>query len=332
MDKLRALQYFVAAAEEGSFAGAARRLEVSVPAVQKLLGSLERSLGVALFERNVHGVKLTTSGATYLDCCRPLLGELGAAEEALSQSAERPSGLLTVAAHPQIAHHILLPALPVFHARYPDIQLDFRVVNRMSDADAASADVLLLHGWPEASDFVHRRLGMAHALIVAAPEYWASHGIPTHPRDLAGHTCLLMRNPAGILLDLWEFERKAEKVAVTVNGWLSSNGREVVLDAVIAGQGIGRFSEVTTRTHLQSGRLAPVLLDWEVKGGPPINLLYRPNVRRMPRGRLFIDFVTQLLRELEAGGGALPHRPSAERPSWHRRGYGRASSALRSGM
>lgn len=331
MDKLRALQYFVAAAEEGSFAGAARRLEVSVPAVQKLLGSLEKTLGVALFERNVHGVKLTTSGGIYLDCCRPLLGELGAAEEALSQSVERPSGTLAVAVHPQIAHHIVLPALPAFHARYPDIQLDFRVVNRMSDADAASADVLLLHGWPEASDFVHRRIGMAHTLIVAAPEYWAGHGIPAHPNDLAAHTCLLMRNPAGILLDLWEFERKAETVSVTVNGWLSSNGREIVLDAVIAGQGIGRFTEVTTRTHLQSGRLVPVLRDWDVKGGPPMNLLYRPNVRRTPRGRLFIDFVLQLLRDLEAGGGAVLHRPSAERPSWHRSGYGRASSALRSG-
>lgn len=324
MDKLRALQYFVAAAEAGSFAGAARRLEVSVPAVQKLVTSLERNLGVRLFGRTAQGLTLTASGASYLESCRPLLDELAAADEGVSRSAQRPSGTLAIGAHPQLAHHFLLPDLPRFHARYPDIQIDFRVVHRLSDADAGTVDVFLLHGWPEANDLVHRRLGYTKSLIVAAPEYWQAHGIPRQPADLARHRCMLMRNPAGILIDLWEFERGGEKASVAVSGWLSSNDREVVLDAVLAAEGVGRFNQITTRAHLQSGRLVPALLDWEVKGGPPVNLLYRPNQRRTPRVRLFIDFVSALLREveMESGGGA-------ERPHWHRRGYGRASSALR---
>lgn len=330
MDKLRAIQYFVAAAEEGSLTGAARRLEVSVPAVQKLLGSLERELGVALVDRTVHGVKLTSSGDAYLDCCRPLLNDLNAAETALARSAVRPSGTLAVAAHPQLAHHLLLPALPEFHRHYPDIQIDFRTVHRMTDADAATADVLLLHGWPEASqDFVHRKLGMARTLIVAAPEYWANRGVPQHPGELSGHVCLLMRNPSGIVLDLWEFERDGDKVSTPVNGWLISNAREVVLDAVIGGEGIGRFSELTIRPQMHSGRLVPVLLDWEVQGGPPVNLLYKASARRTPRARLFIDFTLSLLRRHEAAGETVAHHPSTDRPAWHRRGYGRASSAVR---
>lgn len=332
MDKLRAIQYFIAAAEEGSLTGAARRLEVSVPAVRKLLGSLERELGVLLFDRSVQGVKLTTSGDAYLDCCRPLLSDLDAAETALARSAERPSGTLVVAAHPQLAHHLLLPALPEFHRRYPDIQVDFRTVHRISDADAAAADVLLLHGWPEAGqDLIHRKLGMARTLIVAAPEYWASHGVPRHPDELTKHICLLMRNPPGIVLDLWEFERDRDKVSVPVNGWLISNAREVVLDAVIGGEGIGRFSELTIRAQMHSGRLVPVLLDWEVQGGPPLNLLYKASARRTPRARLFIDFTIALLRQHEAAGETVAHHPSTDRPAWHRRGYGRASSALRRG-
>lgn len=324
MDKLRALQYFVTAAEAGSFAGAARRLEVSVPAVQKLVTSLERTLGVRLFGRTAQGLTLTASGAGYLESCRPLLDELAAADEGVSRSAQRPSGTLAIGAHPQLAHHFLLPDLPRFHARYPDIQIDFRVVHRLSDADAGTVDVFLLHGWPEANDLVHRRLGYTKSLIVAAPEYWQAHGVPRQPGDLARHRCMLMRNPAGILIDLWEFERGGEKASVAVGGWLSSNDREVVLDAVLAGEGVGRFNQITTRAHLQSGRLVPALLDWEVKGGPPVNLLYRPNQRRTPRVRLFIDFVAALLREveMESGGGS-------ERPHWHRRGYGRASSVLR---
>lgn len=324
MDKLRALQYFVAAAEAGSFAGAARRHEVSVPAIQKLVTALERNLGVTLFERTSQGLTLTASGASYLESCRPLLEELAAADDAASRSAQRPSGTLAIGAHPQLAHHLLLPALPRFHARYPDIQIDFRVIHRLTNADAGTVDVFVLHGWPEANDFVQRRLGYTKSLIVAAPEYWQAHGIPQRPGELAQRACMLMRNPAGILIDLWEFERGGEKASVTVGGWLSSNDREVVLDAVLAGEGIGRFNQITTLAHLQSGRLVAALLDWEVQGGPPVNLLYRPNQRRTPRVRLFVDFVAALLREveMESGGGA-------ERPHWHRRGYGRASSILR---
>ncbi len=331
MDKLRAIQYFMAAAEAGSFTGAARKLEVSVPAVQKLIGTLERSLGATLFERSAQGVRLTLGGSDYLDCCHLLIDELLATEESLKRpGASRPSGTLAVAAHEQLAHHVLLPALPRFRARYPDIQLDFRTVHRMSDADAQAADVLLLHGWPEATqDYVHRKLGMARGLVMASPDYWATRGIPPDPSALARHECLMMRNPAGIVVDLWEFTRGSERRAVKVNGWLMSNAREVVLEAVMRGQGVGRFNEVTTRSHVQSGRLVPVLLDWEVQGGPPINLLYRASARRNALARLFIEFTLQLLQQHEDEGKFLAGGPSVERPAWHRRGYGRASAAVR---
>jgi DNA-binding transcriptional LysR family regulator len=323
MDKLRALGYFVSCAEEGSFAGAARRLEVSVPAVHKLVTVLERTLGTPLFERSVRGLALTASGQAYLEACRPLLSELAAIDETVRRSAQRPTGTLVIAAHSQLALHVLVPALPRFHSRWPDIQVDVRIIHRMTDADAQIADIFVLHGWPEANDLVHRQLGHTRALIVGAPEYWASRGIPAHPQDLDRHTCVLMRNPAGILIDLWEFERGTEKASVKVNGWLCSTGREVVLDCVLAGEGIARLNHLTTRTHLQSGRLLPVLLDWEVQGGPPVNVLFRPSQRRTPRVRLFLEFVTALLRDIEAEGEG-----SAARPHWHRPGHGRASSVL----
>ena len=323
MDKLRALGYFVSCAEEGSFAGAARRLDVSVPAVHKLVTVLERSLGMPLFERSVRGLALTASGQAYLEACRPLLAELTAIDETVRRSAQRPTGTLVVAAHSQLALHVLLPGLPRFHSLYPDIQLDLRVIHRMTDADAQIADVFVLHGWPEANDLVHRQLGHTRALIVGAPEYWAARGIPAHPHDLDRHTCVLMRNPAGILIDLWEFERDGEKASVKVNGWLCSTGREVVLDSLLSGEGIARLNHLTTRAPLHSGRLLPVLLDWEVQGGPPVNVLFRPSQRRTPRVRIFVEFVTALLRDIEAEG-----ERSAARPHWHRAGHGRASSVL----
>lgn len=333
MDKLKALEYFSAAAEAGSFARAAQRLDISVPAVQKLVGALERTLGVTLLQRDSRGVRLTPTGREYLDRCRRVLLEaddLTQAERRLGGSVERPGGMLAVAAHSQLAHHVLLPALPRFHALYPDIEIDFRTVHRITDADATTADVLLLHGWPEVPpDYVHRKLGGARSLIMAAPDYWASHGVPRQPADLARHACLMMRNPAGILLDLWEFKRAGDTVQVPVRGWLSSNAREAVMDLVLAGHGVGRFSEITTRDHVQTGRLVPVLLDWEVQGGPPMNLLFKGNARRSPRLRVFIDYALQCVRELEAEGDPTSPRVSTDRPAWHVRGYGRASATMR---
>ena len=333
MDKLKALEYFIASVEEGSFARAAQRLEISVPAVQKLVGALERTLGVALLERGARGVRPTPSGSEYLDRCRPLLmdlDELAQTERRLKGSTERASGTLAVAAHPQLAHHVLLPALPRFHALYPEIEIDFRTVHRISDADAATADVLLLHGWMEVPpDFVHRQLGATRTFIMAAPSHWAAHGVPQHPSELARYTCLLLRNPAGILLDLWEFLRDGKAVQVPVQGWLNSNARETIMDMVIGGHGVGRFTELTTREHVQSGRLLPVLLGWGVPGGPPPNPLFEGSARRTPRVRAFVDYAVQCVRDMEALGDAQAVRVSTDRPAWHVRGYGRASATVR---
>src|SRR5512135_2647600 len=104
MDKLRALHYFVAAAEAGSLTAAARTLQVSVPAVQKLVTSLERELGVKLFTRSRQGLRLTASGEGYLESCRPLLAELAIIDEAVSRSVHRPSGTLVIGLHAQLAH------------------------------------------------------------------------------------------------------------------------------------------------------------------------------------------------------------------------------------
>ena len=110
--ELHHLRYLRSVVRTGSMTAAAEAEFVAQPSVSKQLRQLERELGVALVDRTVHGVKLTSSGDAYLDCCRPLLNDLNAAETALARSAVRPSGTLAVAAHPQLAHHLLLPALP----------------------------------------------------------------------------------------------------------------------------------------------------------------------------------------------------------------------------
>ena len=329
MDKLRALQYFVAAAAEGSLSGAARRFEVSLPAVAKLVSGLERSLGATLFDRSTRGLSLTAAGQVYLDSCAPMLEQLAAADDAMRSSATRPRGTVVAGISAQLAQHCVLPELPGLRARYPDIQFDIRVLDRTTDAEAQGVDAFILFGWPEATDMVLRRIALPKGVICAVPAYWAAHGVPQRPEDLKHHSCLQYRNSGGTVVDLWEFERGDEKKAVAVQGWLTSNHRDVLLDMTLAGEGLARFSDLATRRYLESGQLVPVLEDWRVANMPPINLLFRPSHRRIPRVRLFIDWAIQLFLELESGPrrGYL-NAALAERSDWYLRRYARASTSL----
>jgi LysR family transcriptional regulator, regulator for bpeEF and oprC len=329
MDKLRALQYFIAAADEGSLSGAARRLDVSVPAVSKLIRSLEKTLGASLFDRTVRGLTLTSNGEIYLEACQPLLDQLAAADEALRGAATNVRGTLVVGSPQMLAQHCLLPALPRFHARYPDLQIDIRDVDFATTANANAVDVYILYSWAEPpADLVQRPIGQSRFIICAAPGYWAANGVPQRPSDLERHVCLLFRTPAGTVHDLWQLERNGVKESVAAKGWPVSSHRDVVLDAALAGEGVVRLTDLTIHAHVRSGRLVPVLLDWEMRDAPPIDVLYRPNQRRIPRVRVFIDFVTELFRELEAARGekAGAHLRT-ERPRWWAR-HGRASVAI----
>ncbi|MBK6982553.1 MAG: LysR family transcriptional regulator, partial [Betaproteobacteria bacterium] len=247
MDKLRALQYFIAAADEGSLSAAARRLEVSVPAVGKMITALERSMGTTLVERSSRGLVVTADGRAYLDQCRPLLERLEAVDAAMTRTASRPRGTLVVGAPRFVLQHWLLPAMPAFHASYPDIQLDFRVITRLADAEPRGVDVILLLGWPLATGLVHRCIAQTRVLACAAPAYWARHGFPQHPRDLAHHNCLLFRNPEGTVLDLWEFARGKHREGVAVRGDLVSDDRNVIVDATLSGRGVSRLMNITQK-------------------------------------------------------------------------------------
>ena len=223
----------------------------------------------------------------------------------------------------------LTPALPRLHARHPHIQIDLRDFNRVTSEQTRGVDIFLVLGWPQANDLVHRQIGAARFGIVAAPTYWANHGRPTHPQELVRHVCLPIRGVDGTVMDLWTFARGEERVSVEVGGWLitSNAHRDTAIELALAGQGVARILDWTNRDDLASGALIPALEDWESPEAPPVNLLYRPSVRRVPRMRVFIEFVLEVFRELEA----TRERPvvASDRPQWLKRPYGRASASLK---
>lgn len=325
VDKLRALQYFVAAAEEGSLSGAAERLHVSVAAVSKLVGTLERSLGTVLFDRARRGLSLTADGARYLEGCGRVLETMADADAALGDRMHAVRGTLTVGAPEFVLHSCLAPALPRLRARHPELQLDLRIVSRVTDTQAEAVEVFLLFGWHEAPDYVHKRIAQTAYHVMASPAYWKARGAPQVPDDLRGHECLCFRSPEGTLLDLWEFERDGEVRTVPVSGWLASGHRNVLVEAALGGQGVIRTTGLTSWNYVRSGLLVPALEDWpQRRHAPPVSVLFRPSQRRTARVRAFVEFAGELFTEL-ARANEPPQVGVAAPPRWQGHKLRRAS-------
>ncbi len=332
MDKLRALHYFIAAADEGSFSAAARRFEVSVPAVTKLVSALERELGAKLLDRSTRGLKLTARGEAYREACAPLLAQLEEADRSVSGAGPVRTRTLVVGAPALFSRALLVPALPGFRERHPQVRIELRTVDHLSVTDTAARgiDVLVALGWPGALDLVKRPLAQSRLIVCASPAYWQRHGMPQRPADLVHHACVTVRSPEGTVLDLWRHGRAAEVEEVAVRGWLTCESRDDVLQAVLHGQGVGRFADLSVWSHVRDGLLQPVLLDWNSLDAPPFSALVRPDARRDSATQDFVAFLERLLQDIEARCKALfGPRPAPERPDWYAQRQGRASARAR---
>jgi DNA-binding transcriptional LysR family regulator len=308
MDKLRAIEYLIAAAEEGSFSGAARRLGVSQPAVQKLVSALETQLGVPLFKRRSTGLAITADGTDYVSRCRAVIDAMLEADDGV-RSRDQLRGLVVVGATTVIAHDCLGPGLPAFLHRHPGIELEFRFVQRLTDPAAEGVDVYVMYGWQEHPDLVRVPIGPTRYTVVASEKYWREHGAPKEPADLAAHPGLLYRS-GRTLLDRWRFQRGAQVETVEVRAQLSSTQRELLVQAALAGAGIARLIEPPRLPE----SLVPVLPGWTALEAPPVQILYRAEHRSSARVRRFVQFATQSLRALLPMESESP--AAAQRPDW----------------
>jgi DNA-binding transcriptional LysR family regulator len=328
LDKVRALQYLASAAAEKSFSGAARVLGVTVPAVARMIKALEDHLGLLLFERSPRGLTLTAGGSSYLEECMPLLADLAAADDHARASSVRLKGTLVVGCQEVIAKGCLTAALPTFHSRYPDIELDVRDFLSATEEQVSGVDVMLMVGWPKAPDLVCRRIGESRFRVLASPSYWTAHGKPQQPQDLERHVCFNLRGNYGRVMDVWNFMKGGEQQMVIARGWLTTSNahRNLVQQLVLRGHGVARFLDWADFPEVAAGALVPALTDWEITDRPPVNVLYSAATRRNPRARVFIQFMTELFGDLDRARGL--HASGTAPPPWMRRANGRASDYL----
>ena len=322
MDRLRAMEYLVRVVEAGSFAAAARGLDVSPPAVTQLIAALERELGAQLLQRDSRRLSLTPDGEQFFPACTNALAELRAAEARLSVNRTRASGKLVVGMQRRTGQAVT-PFIPDFLVAHPGISLDFRVVPNPKVPSAALVDVLVFVGWLEDVDMVAKRIAQTRYVTCASPAYWRAHGVPRDPDDLRAHDCLAFRSPWGAVLDLWKYRRGEEVRSIALEPRIVSEDLDWTATLGAHGGGVLRLVDLHIRPYFEQGLLQPVLEDWEALEAPPVHVMYRRGSRPSARVRAFVNFITELFPDFEASGLGTIERKIAPvpMPSWFRRNW-----------
>jgi LysR family transcriptional regulator for bpeEF and oprC len=293
MNKLLAMEVFVQVVDAGGFTRAAEIMKLPKATVSTLVQSLELSLSVKLLHRTTRQVTVTSDGAAYYERCLRILSDVREAEESLSRNRASPSGRLRVDAATGVANDILIPALPGFFERYPDIALELGCGDRPVDLIEEGVDCAIRGGALPDSNLIARRVGVLHFVTCASPGYLAKYGRPAHPDELANHRCVnYFSSKTGKIYD-WDFSRGDEEVRIAPPSCLAVNDSTAYISAGLAGLGMMQMPSYTVGAYLQSGALELVLEDWH-SAPLPVNVVYPQNRHLSAKVRVFVEWVADL--------------------------------------
>jgi len=303
MDKLAAMQAFVRVVEAGTFTRAADSMQMPKASVTRLVQTLESHLQTKLLNRTTRRVTVTADGAAYFDRATRLLGELDELESSMTHAKAAPRGRLRIDVPASLGQLLLIPHLPEFCARYPDIQIDLGVSDRPVDLVSENVDCVLRGGEITDQSLVARRIGEFHTILCATPAYVQQHGMPRTPHELEDERHRVVNylsHRTGRPYPL-VFEREGEKIEVNARYTLAVNDSTASLVAGLAGLGITYTATFQAYPHIASGALVPVLLDWCAET-IPLFVVYPPNRHLSNKVRVFVDWVAELFARDEIIG------------------------------
>jgi LysR family transcriptional regulator for bpeEF and oprC len=300
MDRLQAMRIFARVAELGSFARAADALGLSRARVSEAVAGLERSLGARLVHRTTRRLSLSDDGRAFYDRVARILADVDEAETLVAHGRSQTRGRLRVDMPMALARLVVVPALPRLLARHPEIQLEVRLENRAINLVVEGVDCAISYGPPSDADLVARKVGTTHLVTCAAPAYLARHPAPRTPEALASHNAIAFLALATARPATWEFERAGVRRIHRPIGNLAFNSMEACVEAAQAGLGITQVLSSLAHRAIASKSLLPVLLDWATEG-PSLYMVYPSNRQQSARIRAFIEFVTVIFREADAG-------------------------------
>jgi LysR family transcriptional regulator for bpeEF and oprC len=291
MDQLLAIRVFARVVEAGTFTRAADSLRMPNATVTKLIQTLETHLGVKLLQRTTRRVTVTQDGAAYYEKTARLLKELDDIDTSFGTSQSKPRGHLRVDCGASTASLLLIPALPEFLQRYPDIQIDLGVSDKPIDLIADSVDCVIRGGVLADMSMIGRQIGSAAWVTCATPAYLEKHGVPTHPGELeSGHSLInYLSARTGRVMPM-RFVKGTEKIEVSSRKGVGVNESNAHFAAGLAGLGVVQTFLYSAQRHIERGEMIPILADWQ-PAPYPFYVVYPPNRHLSNRLRVFIDWI-----------------------------------------
>ncbi|MCP2513539.1 LysR family transcriptional regulator [Achromobacter mucicolens] len=293
--QLGSIEMFCLAAELSSFTAAANAAGVTPAAVSRSVSRLEARLGIRLFVRSTRHIRLSDEGRAYFEQVRPAIARLVDAERQVG--GQGAAGRLRISLPTPYAHYRVLPLLPAFRDKYPNVDVHVHISNRNVDFADDGYDLSVRGRAPDDSALIARKLEDAELVVVAAPEYLRRRGTPQALEDLAAHDCIQFDRPSSGRRIPWTFQVDGEAVDIVTDGAYGT-GEDVLGGVTLARAGAGLFQtyRFVVEDDLREGRLTEVL---QQHGGStrPFVLLY-PHARHVSRRvRAFVDFLVDKLAD-----------------------------------
>lgn len=284
------MEVFAAVVAAEGFTAAAEPLGMTASAVSKLIGRLEGRLGVKLLHRTTRKLLPTPEGSAFHERCLRILDDIDCAEHEAAQ-ARSPRGRVRINSHVAFGVHYLLPRLPAFLERYPDVQLDVALSDAVVDLLDDRSDVAIRTGPMPDSRLTQRRLGASGRVVVASPAYLQRAGTPRQPQDLRQHRRLGFGYTRHV--DAWPFtDRHGTAIAIPPSGQLRLGDGESMRQMTLAGLGVARLARFHVDADLEAGRLLPLLEDHNPGDVEEIQAVFVGPGRHVPsRVRVLLDYL-----------------------------------------
>ena len=292
-DRFESMSILVAVVEAGSFSAAARQLKIPLATVSRKVADLESHLKTRLLHRSTRRLSLTEAGQSYVAACRRILEEVGEAERAASGEYAAPKGELVITAPIVFGRLHVLPVVADFLKTYPDIDVRMVLTDSVVSLLEEHVDVALRIGELPDSSFIAARIGTVRRVVCASPAYFAEHGTPTNPLELAAHACITFEQMTS--RQVWSFMSGKSEIAVPVRSRLAVSTAEAAIDAAVAGVGITRVVSYQMASALRAGALKIVLAPFEPAPWP-ISLVHTGQGILPLKLRAFLDFAAPRLK------------------------------------
>lgn len=293
MDRLHLMSVYVAVVEAGGFAGGARRLQLSPPAVTRAIAALEERLGVKLLNRTTRHVRMTEAGHKYYEDARHIISLADEADDAVLGINAEPRGQLTVTASVLFGRLHVLPGIIDYLHRYPEVEVNALFVDRVVNMLEEGVDVAVRIGELPDSSYRALRVGEVRRELFASPDYLAKYGTPRTPDDLVNHRIILARGitPA----NEFRFSVNGAPYLVKFKPQLCVSDNDSAATAAIAGLGITRLLSYQVADALATGKLQRVLGEFNIPA-VPVHILHREGRLSSAKIRSFVDLLAERLR------------------------------------